>query len=118
LKRNAPLVNILKRLSRDYRLAVVTNNNRVQTERVLEAVGIRRFFSVIQSFTDSSCLKPDPKVFAQVARRLRVKPRECLSVGDRVDTDLIPAAKSGMRVFHVASPRGINRLVRSKTLLA
>lgn len=118
LKKNTGLIKVLRKLGRHYRLAVVTNNNRVQTERILEALGVRQFFSVIQSFTDSGLLKPDRRVFLEVARKLKVQPHECFSVGDRVDVDLIPALKIGMKIFRVASPRGINRFARSKALLS
>lgn len=118
LKRDRPLAAALCKLESNYELAVVTNNNRTQTERILEALGIKRLFSVIQTFTDCKFLKPDPRVFIKVARKLGVKPGECLSVGDRVDVDLLPSSKIGMKTFQVTSPRGINRLLKSRLVFS
>jgi len=116
LKKNHMLITALKTLRKKHRLAVVTNNNRIQAERVLSALGVKSLFSVVQTFTDTGLLKPDPEVFLRIARRFRVKPSQCLSVGDRIDVDLAPAARTGMKTFRVAGPRGINRLLRLKTL--
>ncbi len=118
LKKNRNLINVLKQLKKHYLLAVVTNNNRIQTERILKALGIKQLFNVIQSFTDCNLLKPDPKVFVRVAKKLRVKHKECLSVGDRIDIDLIPALTIGMKTFRVASPRGINSLLKLKRIFS
>ncbi|MEO0225924.1 MAG: HAD family hydrolase [candidate division WOR-3 bacterium] len=112
LRKSIKLKKIFKQLHKNYRLAVVTNNNRVQTMRILKALNIEKYFTVIQTFNDSNRLKPDPKVFVEVTRRLKVDPKECLSVGDRVDVDLLPAQKIGMAVLKVNSPRGISRLLK------
>jgi len=42
-------------------------------------------------------VKPNPKIYQTVLRKLEVKPSEALMVGDDPKTDVIPAKRMGMK---------------------
>jgi putative hydrolase of the HAD superfamily len=110
LKKDPMLKTVLHKLKTTYRLAILTNNNDTQSERILEALGIDGLFDKIFTYNTFKVLKPDPEFFRQAARVLGVEPKECLVVGDRYHVDLDPAQQLGMRIYEVNGPEDIYHL--------
>ncbi|MEO0142519.1 MAG: HAD family hydrolase [candidate division WOR-3 bacterium] len=108
LKPNSELKDVLIQLKKRYKLAVFTNNNRIQTQRILKAIGIEALFDYVFTYESFNLIKPDPKIFKMVIKRLKVKPEECLMVGDRYDVDLNPAKELGMKIYEVKGPKDID----------
>jgi phosphoglycolate phosphatase/putative hydrolase of the HAD superfamily len=96
LKKDARLDRALRLLSKDFRLALVTNNPRLVGEKSLEALGVRDHFSVLVGLDDTYSGKPAPEPFIEVSKRLGLDPSACVSIGDRFDVDLAPAMELGM----------------------
>ncbi len=107
LKKDERLKEALSRLKGRYKLAVFTNNNKIQTERILKGLGIENLFDYILTYETFRLLKPDPEIFRKVIETLGVKPEECLMVGDRYAVDLNPAKELGMEICEVAGPEDI-----------
>lgn len=53
----------------------------------------------------TGALKPDPRGFLEVARRLRIAPGKMVHIGDREDADVQGALAAGMRAWRF-SPKG------------
>jgi len=106
------LKDVLKKLKKRYRLAVFTNNNRIQTQRILKALGIDKLFDYIFTYESFKLIKPDPKIFRLIIKELNVKPEECLMVGDRYYVDLAPAKEQGMNIYEVSGPEDIKSLLK------
>jgi putative hydrolase of the HAD superfamily len=53
-------------------------------------------FDLVVTYDDTKRKKPDVKPFLLVLKKLKVKPEECLMVGDDVKRDLKTAKKLGM----------------------
>ncbi|MEO0095371.1 MAG: HAD family hydrolase [candidate division WOR-3 bacterium] len=111
LKKDERLANILSKLKEKYKLAVFTNNNRIQTERILKALGIEKLFDYIFTYESFELIKPNPEVFKKIIKELKVKPEECLMVGDRYYVDLLPAKEQGMEIHEVEGPEDISELL-------
>ena len=101
LKKDDRLIEILKRLKKRYRLGILTNNNRVQADRILSTLCISEFFDVIRAATEAGWRKPSPHPFRKIVRDLVCRADECMMVGDDIHIDLIPAGKLGMATYHV-----------------
>jgi FMN phosphatase YigB (HAD superfamily) len=101
LKKDARLDRALGLLSKDFRLALMTNNPRLVGEKSLEALGVRDHFSVLVGLDDTFSGKPAPEPFIEVAKRLCLEPQACVSIGDRFDVDLAPAMELGMGAIQV-----------------
>jgi HAD superfamily hydrolase (TIGR01662 family) len=56
---------------------------------------------VISSSASLGVRKPHPAFFARIAELAGCRPSELAYVGDRVDNDVIPAARAGMVAIHV-----------------
>ena len=105
------LATLLLDLSKRHRLGLLSNEN-TRTQliklRVIDPTG--RLFSAVVLSEDLGVEKPDPKIFREIFRRLDVKPRECVMVGDDLDADIRPMRKWGAGVFHVRTISDLRRL--------
>lgn len=107
LHKDEKLKASLVQLKKNHRLAVMTNNNRIQTERVIEALELDGLFDRVFTFNSFEILKPDLEFFKRAATELGIEPKACLYVGDRYDVDLQPAQEIGMQIFKVKGPEDI-----------
>lgn len=65
-------------------------------EKHLEQAGILNFFSVRIYSYEFSFRKPDSRIFKIAAERIGEMPENIMFVGDRINADIVPAAKAGM----------------------
>lgn len=107
LKKDNELKRSLIELKKNFCLVIMTNNNKVQTNRVLEGLELDGLFDKIYTYNSYRILKPDPAFFKKAAADLGVEPEACLFVGDRYDVDLRPAKEIGMQILEVKGPEGI-----------
>lgn len=101
------LRSMLEGLKKKYTMAVLTNNNEIQTQRTLEALGIHDLFDNVFTYNSFNLLKPDPAFFRRVAECLKVPVMACCFIGDRYDVDLKPAKEIGMSVLEVKGPEDL-----------
>lgn len=65
-------------------------------DRHLRQVGLLEFFDLRLYSYQFSFRKPDPRIFAEAARRLQTQPHQIAFVGDRMDKDVRGALRAGM----------------------
>ena len=107
LQKDEKLKCSLIELREHFHLTVMTNNNKVQAERVLEGLELIDLFDRIYTYNSFEMLKPDPQFFKKVTVELAVEPEDCLFVGDRYEVDLRPAKEIGMQILEVKGPEDI-----------
>ena len=78
------------------KLAIVSDAPRLKAWIRLVAMKINHLFDVVVTFDDSKEMKPSEKPFKIAFKQLKVKPHECLMVGDRPERDIKGAKKLGM----------------------
>lgn len=110
LKPDPRLRRALSGLREQFRLALVTNNHRLNLQTTLKALGVADCFDEILTLTESRLFKPSSRLYRVIAERLHVLPAECLSIGDRYELDLEPAGRVGMQTLLVRNVRDIYRL--------
>ena len=81
---------------RGIKLAIVSDAPRLKAWIRLVSMKINHLFDVVVTFEDTKELKPSTKPFRIAFKKLRVKPQECLMVGDRPERDIKGAKKLGM----------------------
>ncbi|MDD3297205.1 MAG: HAD-IA family hydrolase, partial [Candidatus Omnitrophica bacterium] len=113
IEENEKLKDVLKRLSARFRFALVTNNGPQFAREALEVLGIDDLFSLVVSQLDV-VNKPNSDMFLQVCKKLRVKPAEVISVGDRKEVDIDPAVSIGMKGILVKGPMDIINFLETK----
>lgn len=107
--------------ARGLRLGVISNwDSRLPA--LLEALGLRRYFSTIVYSAAEDVEKPAAEIFRRAARKGGVKLERSLHVGDRLEEDYRGARAAGMRALLVdrrggARDRGVEA-VRDLTRIA
>lgn len=104
---------LLRRLARDYRLAVVSNFDYTPTAiGILEAAGVLDLFAAVIVSDAVGWRKPRPDIFRRALAATGADPARTLFVGDRADIDVEGAHRVGMEAAWInpertALPEGI-----------
>ena len=81
---------------RGIKLAIVSDAPRLKAWIRLVSMKINHLFDVVITFDDTKEFKPSTVPFKLAFKKLKVKPSECLMVGDRPERDIKGAKKLGM----------------------
>jgi HAD superfamily hydrolase (TIGR01509 family) len=90
--------------------AVGTSASRWDAERLLDDLGLLRFFDAMVTADDVMLGKPDPEVWVQVARRLRVPVARCVVFED-APVGIQAARAAGMRAIGVTTAHREDELI-------
>jgi len=95
------------------KLGILSNTfvNGSSLEKHLEQLGILDFFPVRVYSYEFNFRKPDTRIFKAAAERIGEKLDNILFVGDRIDVDIKPAAKTGMQAVLKAAYTNIGRKI-------
>ena len=85
---------------RGYQLGIIANQKPGAKER-LDAWGLGRYFSVIASSAELGVSKPDKEIFLRALAMANCRPENAVMVGDRLDNDIRPAKKLGMKTIQI-----------------
>ena len=91
---------ILKALSRQFKLGVIANQSEGTEER-LARWRIRDPFSLVFASAEFGLSKPDPGIFRKAISLAGCAPEDALTVGDRLDNDIGPAKSQGWTTMRV-----------------
>ena len=78
---------------------VVGGNQPVAFQRLVEVLDLP--VDRVTSSGELGAEKPDPEFYRRVAAAAGAAPEECVSVGDRVDNDVVGARAAGMTAVHL-----------------
>lgn len=98
---------VVRRLSKKFRLAVVTARVRSAVRPVLKRYGYGRLFRVAVSFEDYKHAKPHPEPLLIALKKLRVRPMEAVYVGD-MPSDAQCAARAGVTSINLSKTKNKN----------
>lgn len=90
------VIPTLIRLKNGYKLGVISNGLAIKQWEKLIGLGIYHFFAFVATSEELGYEKPEREIFDLAMKKLEVKPRECVMVGDKLDTDILGASKVGM----------------------
>src|SRR5262249_44053747 len=79
----------------------------------LADIGLTDCFAHREVSGTSGLRKPDPRVFLAAAAALGAAPGDCVMVGDRIDNDIAPARRVGMRAVRLVTGRHAQQRPRS-----
>lgn len=93
-------IDTLKYLSKKYSLGIIANQIEGLNERLVN-LKIDKYFKVVISSSDYKLYKPDLNIFKLGLKMFNADPKETLYVGDRLDNDIYPAKKLGMKTIQI-----------------
>jgi putative hydrolase of the HAD superfamily len=86
---------VLNKLKKKYKLVILSDAPRIQAWIRLVAMGLYDKFDYVITFDDTKVRKPDRRPFLYALKKLKLKPEECVMVGDSLKRDIAPAKKLG-----------------------
>jgi putative hydrolase of the HAD superfamily len=89
--------DMLENLSKDYKLAILTDAPREQAHQRLEFCKLKNYFSAIGTFHDTNIYKPGVEPFRKILTQLEVEPKQAIMIGDNPSRDIRGATLAGMR---------------------
>jgi len=95
-------ITTLQTLYKGYKLALVSNRTRqnIITDDFELAPQVRKYITAVISFEDTRQHKPHPEPLLLAAKRLKVKPQECVYIGDaRSDVHAAKAARMKVIIY-------------------
>jgi putative hydrolase of the HAD superfamily len=90
-------------VSKQYDLGIISNQSRVPVLHLLKYSNIGVFFKVIVLSSNVQMKKPNPKIFQLAVDTAECHPEDCIMVGDRLDIDIGPANKLGMKTIRITN---------------
>lgn len=99
------VTELLERLSGRFSLGIIANQMPGLSER-LSSFGIDKYFKVKVDSSSFGKTKPDKEIFLAALEKAGCKPKNAVMVGDRLDNDIIPAQKLGMKTVWVKQGLG------------
>jgi putative hydrolase of the HAD superfamily len=79
---------ILDYLSSKYELHIITNGFADVQMIKLKSADITSYFSQIITSEKAGCQKPDKRIFDYTIHQIKSHPRECIMIGDSLDSDI------------------------------
>lgn len=104
---------VLKTLSAKYSVGIIANQSTGAEER-LKKYGLSQYISLCISSAEAGYAKPDSRIFALALNKAKCRAQNAVMIGDRLDNDIFPAKKLGMRTVHIKQGFGTYQTPRSK----
>lgn len=82
---------------------LLSNAQRIFTEYELKYLGIYDLFDGILISSEEGCKKPDVRFFELLTSRFGLDKKECLMIGNDLETDIAGAAAAGMDSLYIPS---------------
>lgn len=93
--------NVLKVLSeRGYKIGIIANQN-LGTQSRLENWGLMKYTSIVVASAEEGVAKPGKEIFLRALSRAECQPENAFMIGDRLDNDIEPAKKLGMKTIWI-----------------
>ena len=90
-------LTLMELMKKGIKLAVVTDAPRLQAWLRLSQLNLQYVFDLVITFEDTNKRKPDPAPFKMALKKLKVKPKEMIMVGDWAERDIAGAKSLGIR---------------------
>lgn len=104
IKRDPRLTKMLIKLSKSYKLFIISNGRLAEIKKKLKYLGVDdNWFDPLIACYDHGWVKPEPAPFLAAIESLKLLPEEIVYVGDRQDLDVEGAQAVGMKTIMVGA---------------
>lgn len=92
----------LSKLKEKYKLAVLSNGNKISQRRKMETINIYDLLDYSLVSGEFHVNKPDPEIYHYVCSQLNLKPEECAYIGDNYRIDIEGSRNAGLYPVYVS----------------
>lgn len=85
---------------KSYNIGIIANQS-LGTEKRLEGWGLMKYIKLVVASAEEGVAKPDSEIFLRALNRADCLPENAVMIGDRIDNDIEPANKLGMKTIWV-----------------
>lgn len=96
---------LLEKLSKNFKIGIIANQT-LGTQNRLQNHGILQYIDLVVASVEEGVAKPDLRIFEIALGRSGCPPESTVMVGDRIDNDIVPAKRMGMRTIWVKQGYG------------
>ena len=94
-------IEVLRYLvAKGYKIGIIANQSPGTAER-LKSWGLLQYIDVVAASAELGCSKPDREIFHKALEMAICDAQEAAMVGDRLDNDIFPAKKLGMKTVWI-----------------
>ena len=113
-----PIVSksLIERLSKKYRLIILSDTNELHFEFIKRNFPILRFFDDFVLSYKVGFVKPSPEIFRVAVKKAKCAAKECFFTDDK-ESNVAGAIKFGIRAVHFESAAQFEREITSRNLL-
>ena len=108
--------SMLSSLYGKYKLGIIANQSAGTQDRI-NNWGIGRYFDVVVASAEAGCAKPDLGIFTMALEKAKCEPAKAFMVGDRLDNDIYPAQKLGMKTVWIRQGLGGKDAIQKRNRL-
>jgi len=90
--------NTLSSLSMNFSLGIAANQVR-SCRKALLKLNFLKYFDLVGLSEELGVEKPSLKFFKTILKRANIEPSNAIMIGDRIDNDILPANKMGMKTI-------------------
>ncbi len=94
------VIDVISYLHGKYKLGIIANQVLGTQERI-DNWGIGKYFDVVMASAEAGFAKPDLRIFSMALDKAGCEAGDAIMVGDRLDNDIVPAKKLGMKTIWV-----------------
>ena len=95
----------LRKLSKKYKIGIIANQV-FESEERLEKIDLLKYINLVVASAEEGVAKPDLRIFEIALSKADCKAEESVMVGDRLDNDIVPANKIGMKTVWIKQGLG------------
>jgi len=92
-------IEVVKKLKKKYKVAILSNNVQEWVNNVLKNYKIEKLFDAVIVSSKVGARKPDAVIYFKALKKLSVKPEESIFVADELSEDLVAATGLGMKTI-------------------
>ena len=96
----ADAADCLATLYSRYHIGIIANQPPGTASRLAQ-YGLLPFIDLVVSSAEEGVSKPDPAIFEIALQRSGCRPEQAVMIGDRIDNDILPAKRKGMRTVWI-----------------
>lgn len=101
----------------EIKIGIATSNIHQMLNKDLKTMGLAGVFDSIVTSEDIKKNKPDPQIYLATAKKLKVKPKNCVVIEDAIN-GIISAKRAKMKVVAYLTPYQSKKIMKGKSDLA
>lgn len=87
-------------LRKRYKIGIIANQSPGTVER-MKRYGLSRYLDLVVASAEAGIEKPDLRIFELALKRANCLPENAVMIGDRLDNDIIPAKRIGLKTIWI-----------------